>query len=79
MCNTRATEALQARRSYALTGDRIDLLFSVNGYPMGSLMPSDTSREITAQISAGGVIDYVDVIKMLQLLQNSQQLSEFVP
>ncbi len=29
-------EALRARRTYALTGDRIELQFAVNGHPMGA-------------------------------------------
>ena len=32
-------EAIASRRTYALTGDRIDLAFAINGQPMGSILP----------------------------------------
>ncbi|MDF1751783.1 MAG: DUF3604 domain-containing protein [Verrucomicrobiales bacterium] len=66
-------QALYARRMYALTGDRIDLKFSVNGAAMGSVIPVDKQREIKIDISAGGAIDCVDVIKNGKLLRRFSQ------
>lgn len=62
---TRASlwEAIHARRTYALTGDRIELRFSLNGAPMGSRLPFTKSREIEIRVAAGGALDYVDVVK----------------
>ena len=56
-------EALYERRTYALTGDRIDLKFSVNGAPMGSVIPVSSMRRLAIDVAGGGAIDCVDVIK----------------
>ena len=37
-------EAILARRTYALTGDRIDLAFVLNGRPMGAKVSPCKSR-----------------------------------
>ncbi|NNE94151.1 MAG: DUF3604 domain-containing protein [Verrucomicrobiales bacterium] len=55
--------ALYSRRMYALTGDRMALKFSVNGAPMGSVIPPSDRREIRIDLAAGGAIDCVDVIR----------------
>ena len=56
-------DALWARRTYALTGDRIALRFTVNGRPMGAAAPAAERREIEVHVVGGGPIDCVDVIK----------------
>lgn len=56
-------EALYARRMWALTGDRIGLKFSVNGAPMGSVIPVSATRRLAIEVAGGGAIDCVDVIK----------------
>ncbi|MGC9358650.1 MAG: DUF3604 domain-containing protein [Anaerolineae bacterium] len=56
-------EALWARRTYALTGDRIELRFAINGEPMGTVLPATDRRQIDVQVTGGAPIDYVDVIK----------------
>ena len=66
-------EALYARRMVALTGDRMDLKFSVNGAPMGSVIPVVEKREIALSVEAGGAIDCVDVIKGGKLLRRFSQ------
>ncbi len=55
-------EAIQQRRTYALTGDRIELAFSINDQPMGSLLPPSGERHITVQVRGGGSIDYIEVL-----------------
>jgi hypothetical protein len=55
--------ALDARRTWALTGDRIELAFSLNGAPMGAELPSTAERAIDVAVRAGGAIDYVEVVK----------------
>ncbi|MEM7012590.1 MAG: DUF3604 domain-containing protein [Verrucomicrobiota bacterium] len=62
-------DALYARRMYALTGDRMQLKFTVNGAPMGSVIPDSAKREIAFDVEAGGAIDCVDVIKDGNLLR----------
>ncbi|MGC9347335.1 MAG: DUF3604 domain-containing protein [Anaerolineae bacterium] len=68
--------ALNARRTYALTGDRIRPTFTVDGWPMGALIePGDLGslarergRDIAYHVVGGAPIDCVDVIKNGQLL-----------
>jgi len=55
-------EAIAARRTYALTGDRIALAFSLNAQPMGSLVPANTDRRIEISVVGGSALDYVEII-----------------
>ena len=55
-------DAIAARRTYALTGDRIQLAFAVNGRPMGSLLPHSAERDIEVSVVGGGALDYVEVL-----------------
>jgi hypothetical protein len=55
-------EAITARRTYALTGDRIALAFSVNGHPMGSILAPTQERSIEVSVTGGGALDYVEVL-----------------
>jgi hypothetical protein len=57
-------KAIQRRRTYALTGDRIELQFAIDGRPMGSLINQHTAeRNIEIFVSGGGPIDYVELVK----------------
>jgi hypothetical protein len=55
-------EAIKQRRTYALTGDRIELSFSLNGTPMGSLIPYEPDRNIEISFTGGDSIDYIEVL-----------------
>jgi hypothetical protein len=55
-------DALQQRRTYALTGDRIALAFSVNGTPMGGVAPPATDRAVEVDVRGGDGLDYVEVL-----------------
>ncbi|MDY6866990.1 MAG: DUF3604 domain-containing protein [Chloroflexota bacterium] len=66
-------EALRTRRTYALTGDRIDLRFSINGNLMGTDAPPAKKRRIKIDVNAGGAISYIDLIK------NNHLLKRFTP
>jgi len=61
-------EALWARRTYALTGDRIQLQFSVNGRPMGARVDPTRRRRIAFHVIGGAPIDCADVVKNGELL-----------
>ncbi len=61
-------DALLARRTYALTGDRIELQFTLNGEPMGSQLPACGDRLLEIHIRGGAAIDCVDVIRNGRLL-----------
>jgi hypothetical protein len=56
-------EAIHARRTYALTGDRIEVDFQVNGAPMGSTI--EAGREVEVSFDVRGR-DELDVIEILQ-------------
>lgn len=55
-------EAIQQRRTYALTGDKIDLRFTLNGVCMGSMCPASDVRNLQIAVDAGDSIDYIDVL-----------------
>jgi hypothetical protein len=60
---TSVWDALKARRTFALSADKMVVAFSVNGTPMGSSAGLADSQKIEIDITAGGALDYVDVIK----------------
>ncbi|AQQ71062.1 hypothetical protein SMSP2_01426 [Limihaloglobus sulfuriphilus] len=66
-------QAFYQRRTYALTGDRIDLKFALNAAPMGSIIPACKQRDIDISVSAGSAIDYVDIVKDNRLLKRFSQ------
>ena len=55
-------DAIQARRTYALTGDKIELSFSVNDSVMGSVLPHTEDRQVEFSVVGGAAIDYVEVL-----------------
>jgi len=56
-------EALQARRTYAVTGDRIGLQFTLNGHPMGAAIPQAAQRNLNVRVDAMDEIAQVEVVK----------------
>jgi hypothetical protein len=56
-------EAIRARRTYALTGDRIELDFRVDGQPMGSSI--EAGRQVQVDFEVQGR-DELDVVEILQ-------------
>jgi len=58
-------QALKARRCYAVTGDRIQCLFSVNGNPMGSFVPQNGNRKIYFKVKGAYFLDKIIVYKNL--------------
>ncbi len=55
-------EAIQARRTIALTGDRIQVKFSIDGQPMGSVLPPTPERHVAIEITGGDELDYVELL-----------------
>jgi len=55
-------EAIARRRTYALTGDNIELEFSLNGYLMGDSCPANPERRLVIQVRGSSTIDYVDIL-----------------
>jgi hypothetical protein len=65
-------EALHSRRTYAMTADKMELEFSVNGAPMGAVT-SGRDRRIDFSLRAGGALDYLDIIRNGELLSRFSQ------
>lgn len=56
-------DALRNRRTYAVTGDRIDLDFDVNGRMMGQALPYVREREVRIGVSGWDQVDRVELLK----------------
>ena len=69
-------DAIRQRRTYALTGDRIDLRFSLNGMPMGAVLPYTTERHIEVSVEAAAEIDSIDIIRNNQVIHRDMPLSQ---
>lgn len=65
--------AFKARRTYALTGARIALQFSVNGAPMGSEIAATAQCKLLTKVWAPAKV------AKIQLLRNLKVLHEFTP
>lgn len=66
-------EAICDRRTYALSGDRIELAFAINGQPLGSRIDAEGDREVSIDVKAGGAIDRVELVR------NGEVVARFAP
>ena len=60
-------EALYARRTVALTGERIALRFDVDGAPMGSEIPFREKRRLRVRVWAPHAVRRVDILRDTKL------------
>lgn len=56
-------EAFVSRRVYGVTGDRIELDFTVNTAPMGSIITSDGRRTIRVNVVGSDEIDRIELLR----------------
>lgn len=56
-------EAIQNRRTYATTGDRILLDFRINGAPMGSEIATSGPPEITVSVIGTAPLEYLQIMR----------------
>ncbi|HCO93861.1 MAG TPA: hypothetical protein DIU00_07920 [Phycisphaerales bacterium] len=56
-------EALKARRTYGVSGDRIELDFRLNDHWMGRTIPATGDRNIRVKVKGKDVIDRVEVLR----------------
>jgi len=56
-------DALRRRRCYAVTGDRIEIDFRLNGYVMGSELACSRQRKIFAAVRGWDAIERVELVK----------------
>ncbi|RYH09423.1 hypothetical protein [Tropicimonas sp. IMCC6043] len=55
--------AMRARRTNALTGDRVHLLAAIDGSVQGSMIAPRDAAELRIEAVAGGAIDHIDVVR----------------
>ncbi|MFK5922808.1 MAG: DUF3604 domain-containing protein [Verrucomicrobiota bacterium] len=72
-------DAMYQRRTWAMTGDRIDLKFAIDGQAMGSVIKPGAKKQIDIEVAAGAAIDYVDIIKNNRLLKRFSQCDFAAP
>jgi len=76
----RIWEAIQSRRTYALTGDKIALQFAINGRPMGSVITEHTvERNIEISVIGGGPIDYIELMKNNEAIHRTSTTDFEIP
>ncbi len=56
-------KAIQARRTYALTGDKIELNFAINDHPLGSHPAYTEDRHISLNVKGGYALERVEILK----------------
>ncbi len=56
-------DAIESRRTYALTGDRIALATEVNGVPMGGIAAAAPRRRVQVDVTGLDEIDYVELLR----------------
>jgi hypothetical protein len=56
-------DAIRARRTYALTGDRIEVGFTVDGEPMGSTIRSGRDVEVAWDVRGRDELDVVEIVQ----------------
>ena len=66
--------AIRARRTYALTGDRIALQFGLNNAVMGEVAPASAERAIAVDVVGGDAIDYVEVLHNNRVIHHQAHL-----
>lgn len=55
-------DAIRSRRTYALTGDKIEMTFTANGAPMGADITADGTVDLAFDVQARDEIDRVEII-----------------
>ncbi len=66
-------EAIRARRTVAVTGDRIGVQFSLNGAPMGAELPATPERGVEVAASSP------EPIEMIELVRSGRTIQRFFP
>lgn len=64
-------QAIRARRTYAITGDRIEVQFTVNGAPMGSDISAGAEVAVDFDVQGRDEIDVVEVVQDGQIVHRA--------
>lgn len=62
-------QAIAARRTYALTGDRIDLQFSLNEQPLGAILAPTPVRQLDLAVVGGAALDRIELLHNNEVIQ----------
>lgn len=65
-------EAIQDRRTVALTGDNITVAFSINDQPLGSVLPATRERHLKIAVEGGSALDYLDIVYNNRVIHRHQ-------
>jgi len=71
-------DALRKRRTYAVTGDRIELDFSLNGRVMGEQIPYARERKLAVSVSGWDQVDRVELLKNNQVIHRDFPMDRLV-
>ena len=66
-------DAIRARRTYASSGERIALEFTLNGNPMGAQIPFAGDREIDVRVEGQ------DAVEVVELFRNGRVINRHFP
>ncbi len=69
LTRTAIWEAIQQRRTVALTGDNIALALALNGQPLGAVVDATPERQIEIEVAGGDALDYVEILHNNRVLQ----------
>jgi hypothetical protein len=69
-------QAIRARRTYALTGDRIELEFALEGAPMGADIAAGRQVEVAFAVRGRDELDVVEVIQDGKVVHRAFALEE---
>ena len=67
-------EALKARRTYGVSGDRIELGFRLNDRWMGQTIPATSARNIHVKVKGKDVIDRVEVLRNNEVIHRDHPI-----
>lgn len=56
-------DAFRKRRVYGVTGDRIELSFTCNGEPMGSILQGTSQRNLEVTVRGQDAIDRIEILR----------------
>lgn len=56
-------DAFRRRRVYGVTGDRIELSFTCNGEPMGSILERTSQRNLQIMVRGQNAIDRIEILR----------------
>jgi hypothetical protein len=72
-------EAIRARRTYALSGDRIEIDFAADGQPMGSTLRAGRQLEVDYEVRGRDELDVVEVIQDGHVVHRSHPRTRVEP